>query len=223
MWQGQSVRARRDNLIRLADDTGRPALIYVQEGGRGDDGWSLPGYSAHRGRPDLGSEYDSCVILVRNDGRILDKGAWKVPGGQWTWNGNHRAPRVWPWVVVDFGGLVIAAINVHQIPNGPDPNVAKNARAWEAGQELLAEKVPELARRHPSAVVVPGGDWNARMDERPRHEASMRSLADELEAKARLRHIDGFLVVGGRAGLADRFEDTYGSDVHRPVLVEIRP
>lgn len=221
MWQGQSVRARRENLIRLADDTGRPALIYVQEGSRGD-AWTIPGYTAHRGSPALGPEHDSCVILVRNDGRILDKGAWKVPGGQWTWNSRRRAPRVWPWVVVDFDGLTIAAINVHQIPNGPTPWRDDNARAWNAGHRLLLDKVPDLARRFPDAVVVPGGDWNARLDAKPDHPASLLTLAEQLGALPRLRHIDGFLVVGGHAGPPERIESKYGSDAHRPVVVEVR-
>lgn len=215
MWQGQRVGALRESVGRLLADTGRPAALLLQEARHWPRGWEPRGYRA------LPSDGDMAIVL-RDDAEVIASGTWTVPGGGWVWNGKDRGPRVWPWVVARFGATTVALVNVHQIPNGPNPYITRNARAWASGQRMLAEKVPALARKYGCPVVL-GGDWNARMDASPEHPASMLTLADSLGAKVRVRYIDGFLIVGAGAGKAEKLEDKYGSDAHRPVVVEVQP
>lgn len=225
-WVGQEPKQLRENLLKLVRDTNKPHIIIVQEAWRWDAG-TIRGYNTVR--PDQ-NQYDtdkSTIILVRQDAKIHHVGARRVPDGNWIWNGNQKAPRVYPRVTVSFkelGATVFDVIGVHRIPNGPAPSIPLNRAGWEAEHRLLVEWVERIHKAHPNRVIVLGGDWNARLGESPQAPFSLLSLAKKMDTRADivLRGIDGFIVINGEARETEELEHKYGSDGHHPVVTTIK-
>lgn len=222
VWKGQPLDRVRDNVARLAKDTGQPLAIFLQESARDNTRWTIGGYVAYTG-PDAG-DGDNNRILVLDDAEVLDSGHFRVPDGAWTWNGNDKPARVFVWVAVRWRGRVWVLVVVHRVPNGPVPLIHMNNEAWKAEHKGLVDLDDTLAKRWPNAVFAFGGDWNATMREMPDYRYSMRSLQKDLGVTGKgeaVIAIDGFLVRNGEVLDAEKLDEKYGSDGHRPVVVKV--
>jgi hypothetical protein len=220
---GQNLDSLRENMNRLVRVTNEPLGVFLQESKRAPVDWAIPGYKGHAAGVSFGEDHDNCRILVRNEVQILARGAEKVPGEPWEWNGNQKPTRVFPWLLVKWNGQVYLLICVHRIPNGPAPHIDANARGWVNEHWTLVRMVEEITRDHPGATAILGGDWNAQMSDMPEHPASLKSLRDRLDAQARILHIDGYMVINGLALHVEKLEGKFGSDAHRPVVGEVVP
>jgi hypothetical protein len=211
----------RGNLVRLAEDTGRPLVVLLQEAGRGE-GWTIPGYNEFSAPASAGPDHDMNRVLVRTDARVLDDGWVQPEGDGWVWNGNDRAVRTYPWVAILHDGGVHVFVSVHRIPLGPRPGNLKNRAAWAAEHRALVRLSDELSSRWPGATVTLGGDWNAGLAELPSYQFSMRSLMEDVKASdAGVLGIDGYVVVNGAVVEVRKLADKYGSDGHRPVVAVV--
>jgi hypothetical protein len=211
---GQPLDRLRDNLTRLAKDTGRPHALLLQEAKRG--GWSIPGYqNIIPDDPEV--KPDNCRILLRDDAAVLDSGAVRVPGDGWVWNDNEKPMRTYPWVAASWDGQTVVLVSVHRIPNGPIQPRPRNNAAWGSEHRTLTKMGRDLSDRFDAPVVF-GGDWNASLGEQPSYAFSLRSLTADLDATAvAIPGIDGFVAVGAELEDAEHLKDKYGSDGHRPV------
>lgn len=221
VWVGQKPAQLKENLEKLTKALGMPHIVILEEAWRWRKG-SIKGYVPVRPHQDKYDTDKSTMILVRKDGRIIKKGSRRVKGGGWTWNGNDKAARVFPWVVVQFpvlGRRVWDVIGVHRVPNGPDPHIQKNAVAWAREHEMLIRWVRRLHKRHPDRVIVLGGDWNSRLGTEPQHQASLMNFRHDLPnpTEDAFRGIDGFFAVNAEFKQITELEHRFGSDAHNPV------
>lgn len=156
---------------------------------------------------------------MRDDVRVIDEGFEIAEGTEWVWHEGHRHPsRVFPWVAVeDEAGNVLVLVAVHRVPMGPNPHITQNRQAWNAEHNCIIHLVADLEDRFPGSVICLGGDWNAAWNEMPAYTWSLQSLAHHLGADAGIKHIDGFMVVGGKVQQVKKWDDRYGSDAHEPV------
>lgn len=221
VWKGQPLDRVRDNVTRLAERF-NPLAIFLQESSRDNVRWTAGGYVAFTG-PDEGLG-DNNRILVQQGAEVIASGHFRVPDGAWTWNGNDKPARVYPWVAVRWQGRVWVLVCVHRVPNGPQPSIGMNKNAWNAEHVGIIELKARLMDRWPNAVFAIGGDWNARMNDMPEYRYSMRSLQKSLDVPGKgeaVLHIDGFLVDNGEVTDAEKLDQKYGSDGHRPVVVKV--
>lgn len=207
-WVGQTPAQLAGNLARLADDTGRPHVIAVQEATRFDG--TIPGYVRHA--KDTGPVDDSSsVLLVRDDVRVVGRVDVDVKGPGWTGpKGRRKTPRHHPGVVLEVDGHTWTVLDAHRVWTG---NLRRNLPAYAAEDRALVAWFDA----HPDPVVA-AGDWNSRAGD-PRR-LSVGDLAERVGASLLVRGVDGALVRGCQ-GSARRLKDKYGSDAHRPVVIEL--
>ena len=226
VWVGQTRKSARGHLATIAG-AHTPDVVFLQEAKR-LDGNMLDGFLNIAGATQLGEDHDNCRILLREGAfELVTFGAWKVPGPTWVWNGKDKPTRVFPFVVARrvTDGRVFVLVSVHRIPGGPVPGIAANRIPWAEEHDALILGVESLWRyQYPAATVVLGGDWNARADDKPEHPESLASLARDLGgAHVAVKHIDGFLTLGGQPRDVRKLDDLHGSDGHRPVIGKVAP
>lgn len=230
-WIGQDAtdddgpRDLRDNVRRVVADAGdvlgAPLVALCLQEVWDWDG-TIPGFIPIRARlEDFGAEGRSTQWLIRDDAEILHTGFRQVPGGDWTWNGNRKQPRVFPRVVIRWDRQVWDLVGVHRIPGGPEPAIDLNRTGWNAEHTMLDTWQARIADNRRGEVRALFGDWNAAEDERPGYPYSIASLAESVNAEAALRHIDGALVAGAGVRDLQRLENKYGSDGHHPVVMTL--
>jgi hypothetical protein len=228
-WIGQDAtddqdpRDLRDNLIRMINDASdalhaRIAAACLQE--VWDWEGTIPGYEAVRAPRDLFRHAEAkstqWLILERDDFRPSFR---QVPGKGWIWNGNHKAPRVFPRVIQHHDGRNWDLTGVHRTPNGPDIHIPLNQESWRLEHDMLVRWQNEIAERRPNRPRALLGDMNAGAREKPGHPQSIANLADAIGARAAMRHIDGGLVAGAEIKRLQRLDGKYGSDGHHPVAM----
>lgn len=214
----QGTGTLRDNLTRLAEDTGQPHVIALQE--VKNFGGTIPGYQRVVAKPTPDNrEADNCVLLVRSDVKVVRERHLLIEGGAWTWTRAHP-PRVYAAATIEEDGRRWEVMSVHRIPGGPLAGIKENRPAWAAEHSAIEARVSKRAGRagHPQVLA---GDWNDRADND--HPLSVASLADRMDGQLVLPKggIDGAIAIGCRVVDAQKLEDKYGSDAHRPVVITL--
>jgi hypothetical protein len=214
----QRLDTLRGNLTRLAEDTGQPHVMALQE--VENFGGTVPGYQRVVAEPTPDNrEADSCVLLVRRDLRVVRERHLLVKGGAWRWHREHP-PRVYAAATIEASGRRWEVMGVHRIPGGPLAGIKENRQPWAAEHSAIEARVFKRADRagHPQVLA---GDWNDRADNA--HPLSVASLAERLGGQLVLPKggIDGAIVIGCRVVHAEKLDDKYGSDAHRPVVITL--
>lgn len=205
----------------LADCRGGPDVAFLQEAKVGGS-WDIPGYTVHEAGAGFGADHDNCRIAVRDGLEVAARGAWKVPGEPWSYNGKYKPTRVYPWIVVDPGGGPVLCVCVHRVPGGPGAYNTPSKLSWVQEHKSIVSNVAALSTLHGAGRVVIGGDWNTRVGKRPSHTYSLERLAATLGASLHMRGIDGFLVVGDGMDDVRQMGGRYGSDSHHPVAGTVK-
>ena len=214
----------RDNLRRMMSDASdalgeKIAAACLQE--VWDWEGSIPGYQPVRTpRGMFGPEGRSTQWLLLDD---LDyRAGFRQAPGEWIWNGNRKAPRVFPRVSFQHAGKTWDLTGIHRVPNGPKPQIDMNRAAWNAEHSLIEQWQTNIQERRPKHLRALFGDWNAGADEDPGYPYSIARLAKEIGCQTAMRHIDGALV-DQRLEVRElqRLEGKYGSDGHRPVIMTL--
>ena len=214
----QGLDTLRDNLIRLAEDTGQPHVIALQE--VKNFSGTIPGYHRVVAQPTADNrEADNCALLLRRDVAVGRERHLLVKGGAWRWHRPHP-PRVYAAATIEADGRRWDVMSVHRIPGGPLAGIKENRPAWAAEHSAIEARVLKRAELagHPQVLA---GDWNDRADND--HPLSVGSLADRIEGQLVLpkRGIDGVIAVGCRVVDVEKLAEKYGSDAHRPVVITL--
>lgn len=220
VWVGQAPSQLRRNLIELANDTGRPHVIALQEAKR--FGGTIPGYCRIDSET-FRREAKSNVLLVRNaDVTVHRYHEVAVQGPMWKGpkHGLEHPPRIFPGTTVEVDDQRWDVLDVHRTPGGPTSSVKSNRRAsWAAEDRDLESWLDSRWERHPERPALVVGDHNNRVFDR--NKLSISDLARRTECNLAVLGIDGALFRNCTVK-ARKLDRLYGSDGHRPVVIDAR-
>lgn len=211
VWVGQEPEKLRRNLVELVDDltferTGPPHILSLQEAKRYSG--TIPGYervAVDDGHPDDAG----CVLLVRKRGvEITHRHVVRAEGPRWRGpkHGLMHEPKVFPGVTIVHDGQAWVVLGIHRIPNR-----AMNPEASYAETKAVVDWATTRKPGRPMAMV---GDFNGSAND-----ADIIRLANATGTNVTLRGIDGALHRNVRVQSAVRISQQYGSDGHRPVVL----
>lgn len=213
VWVGQSPRVLRGNLNRLAMDTNYPHVLALQEAKRYDG--SISGYQRVAAKGDH-PDAQSSILLVRDDVEVVTQRHVYVAGPWWKGpkHGELHPPRTFPAASLEWDLRRWEVMDIHRTGK------SWSKESWLAedrdiyGWNLLREQRTVCRPR------IYLGDWNARATMLGR--TSPRGLARRMNGTLALRGIDGAIGVNVKRITAKKLSDHYGSDAHRPVLIEVK-
>jgi hypothetical protein len=223
VYVGQHPDSAVANLLRLAERFD-PDGFLLQESMR-LTGHRVPGYrtlsvpAAERSHADDGN----CRVLVREDGvAVRDSYVVRVqaPGWRGPKHGLPHPPRVFVGGALDLDPDAgwrreLNLLSVHRMPGGPTSRLQGGEANWRGEHEALVR----FADGHDGVPLLLGGDWNVRTTNR--HPLGLAGLARRIGAVVRVKGIDGVLAVGFERVEVRQLFRRYGSDQHRPVVVDV--
>lgn len=213
-WVGQEPDKLRRNLLDLVDDltferTGKPHILALQEAKHFDG--SIRGYERYA--VDEGhNDNSSNVMLVRERGvEITHRHKIEAEGPWWQGprHGLMHPPKVFPAVTVVVDGQAWIVADLHRIPNR-----AMNPEAAAYETKAIVEWSNSRKPGRPLAMV---GDLNGSSQD-----PELRRLATATNTTLAVRGIDGGLVRNCDVQSAVKLSGLYGSDSHRPVVMNLK-
>lgn len=210
------------NVHRALVKAGVPKIAALHECGRWSGG--VLGYKAHRAPRHLGEEVrdsQANVILTRRGTKTRNVQWGAVPNGEWAYEDNPRGPRVYGRLQIRVGRRRnrqwVWVYSAHRCTLGPRSPRPINRKAWIAEDDFLMEWDGPVGLDN----AVWCADWNTTSGKDVDDKYSLAGLASRLGARIAMRFIDGFLVRGGKVNKVWMLSDRYGSDTHRPVVMDV--
>lgn len=195
------------NVMRLIEATEQPEVVCLQEVWGWDE--RVKGYQRVQAPRDRfrHREARSTQLLVRRKGlQLLGRGAREAGGTWWTGpkHGIQHPPRVFPRAAFleEDTGVAWDTIGIHRTRLAWSPG----GKAYKAEHNTLVD----WGHDRPRGPIVYLGDHNGR--------DAAEELAEAVGGVARLRGVNGFVVVDAAVAGVHREAGSFGGDGHRPVV-----
>jgi hypothetical protein len=219
VYVGQDAASALANLARLAKRFDPDAFLLQESANL--QGRRLKGYDTIE-CTDPGHHRDD------GNNRVLVKSGQRIGGQEFVvrvrapqWRGPKHGLLHPPRVFV--GGPARAAVSgyrmnllsVHRMPGGPTSRLQGGPANWKAEHAALVK----FADDHDEAPLVLGADWNLRLT--AKHPLNLQALAARIRGRLGVKGIDGVITRGFAGVRVRRLLRKYGSDQHRPVVVDL--
>lgn len=218
IYVGQPAEAALANLARL-DDRFSPDAFVLQESAR-LQGRTLRGFETIEDTNPRHRDDGNNRVLVRKGLRIGDVPHLvqvKAPNWRGPKHGLEHPPRLFVGTPMrgEPRGDRFNVLSIHRMPGGPTSRLPGGQANWAAEHDAIVS----YARQHDGSPLVLGADWNCRVTNR--HPLSVTGLARRIRGVLGVKGIDGVITRGFKRVRVRRLLRRYGSDGHRPVVVDL--
>lgn len=205
-------RADLGQITRLAEDTGHPLGIALQEVrlDRTIDGYQRVAIGRDEQRhPDDGG----MQLLVREDATVIARRLVSVGGPWWIGpKGDRHPPKIFVGATVEHHDRRLDLLSVHRVWQGPH---RRNQPTWDAEHHALREWLLARAERTDgSRPVLALGDWNGRQHDTGT--TSITRLAGEVDGALAMAGIDGALALNAHVAIQE-LPHRYHPDAHNAI------